>query len=401
MTSPAYRFSQNVFAGMASLALSTAASGCGLLLPETRSPSQQDHSDISAPPHDDPQAHDLFKRLSQRSHLGKSLLLRNIDTGCALSNFQKPGPNAVQMGEHDGKLQPCEIYRYILEHHEVYRDLAEELAMGPIPWEIDKKTQERVRDISNAIEVDLYLLGWNDNESRFQRVKATALFWFTLSPSQFNDANSNKELSAWKEVLQMAQPSESEIKTPLFERELFHQGGLNMAAFKSDPTGPELTAMQALKTGRGECTEASYILFAVLRAAGMSPFFVSTTRKALEGAYGSRAPFYLRASGFDQVIAHTLIGLPSSAQTPPLFFDPINRLLFPRLDNYYPHDLHQALAVYLNNKGVLNTLEDHLNARTVGKSYLEQSIRLEPAFPNTRANYNQLLFQEEVPELLR
>ncbi|MDO8461992.1 MAG: hypothetical protein Q7S98_03930, partial [Deltaproteobacteria bacterium] len=60
-----------------------------------------------------------------------------IDKGYHEIDYSQPGPNMTIKGSQDGEIDPREVYEYLMDHADQYRDLVNGLGGKPLPWELD------------------------------------------------------------------------------------------------------------------------------------------------------------------------------------------------------------------------------------------------------------------------
>lgn len=374
--------------------------GCGVLFTQRRENSSEDLSSPSPPLAADTEAHKIYSQLKNSGVADDQL-----DRGCRVNDFDRPGPNGVVVGEGDGKIQPCEAYAYTVENYQKYRNLVEGLAGGPIPWEIndldpatdfDQHLRDKVDDAIFRIGQELVYSGEQKESPSYRRQLALGLFHFILFPK---DPDAVKSNLTFLEDFKTRTEELLENHLPDFRRSLFREGGLGLAWFQADETH-ELTALEALKQNQGECSERSFITYGILQRAGLEPFFVYSNIKGMKSFLENRninVPFNYNLPVMNGLVGHVLVGIPLSEGY--LYLDPSMEIASDSpYDSYYHVGLHQALAMYLNNKAMEIKVRGWMGARSQAMGVLQGGLNLDPTLPGLQENYNQMAFEEGLRE---
>jgi hypothetical protein len=321
-----------------------------------------------------------------------------MDRGCQVVDFDRPGPNANRVGKKDGEIWPCETYSHAIENYETYRDIVEGIAQGPVPWTLndrdaattfDKDLRDRIHQVRDLVRDRLAM---ETNTSAYQEKLALALFFLTLFPKDQATIQDNRDyLSTFSAELQAEGMG-------FFREYLFKSGGLGVLTWDTE-FAAERSALEAYAINRGKCTERSKLLFAVLREAGCDPFFVRTDYLQMKRQIVGRAdvPVYLEIPFFSRWKgSHVYIGvrLPGAR---PRYLDPMFGFTRPNYLQYYPLDLTHALALDLSNRGVY---QYEAGANMKARSLIRQSFRLSPQDPLVGQNYDMILLEEGLKTFL-
>ena len=326
--------------------------GCSSTPKEPEAPEQL--PDLTPP--EDPIPEEVHQSL--KSEYGVSD--NEINVGCHVIDYRKPG-TSEKIVNYGGEILPCEISEYVLDRYDKYPDLARKLIGGPIPWSLDdgdpntsfdEDIRKRVKAAFNRLDPQLRLSGQSPNSPAYQEKLAVALFYFVDFPSNPEDAAKRQ-----KSLLERTKELEN-IGLSDFQEYLFKYGGLETSAMTQD-SEIEASALEALSTQRGFCTEKSKILYAVYKMAGLSPFFVS--------AKGREFQRYLQSRGMELAFSndsHQYIGISWPEKT--RYFDLSFFNSDVRFPNPYRERLSQAQSWFQSNRGTelvdLGRTEDGIRA---------------------------------------
>ncbi len=313
----------------------------------------------------DPLAKESYERL-------KKLGIKDsvLNQGCpTIKYFEDGKTQRIIENPGDKILFPCEVYEFALDHYETYPELAESIAGRPIPWTLDDRDpatgfDEAIRaKVKKAIEVLDQLLkegGFQPGSEEYQVGMLTGLFYFSSFPNQtlFNISKqkaqeakkepdkSEEELDKLDKILQGQAEIDQGLKTmdqrmekfKILELKNYHEkeGGLYLLGVGYPG---ELTAIQALREGKGDCTEVSKILFAVLKSAGFSPAFVLVNTTKSDST--SLRRLSVEQPGYSHVCLQVKIGNRTFLLDPGLYqMDPPHHVFTPlTLREYFASDL--------------------------------------------------------------
>ncbi len=290
--------------------------------------------------------------------------------------------DAALDADGDSKVTAHEVFEYCLKNYNKYQKIiSADLPVAP-GWVLDDfnpktsfdtKIRAQVQKVINIIDHQLTGNGVVKNSPEYHSKMAVALFYWLNAPTDFEEFGSTFS----ERVVEL-----DEIGLSGFHIYLNLNGGLGVLSFKGD-SPREASAIQALESKTGFCTEKSSILYSVFTMAGLSPFFAqlfwSDSKKALKASHDVTS-----ASGIAQ--NHVLIGLDVGEKV--RFFDPV----FNRSDRPIGHhlklDLVQYYAATMSNLVAECTERgDYKNAIKYG----EIAVQLDPTAPTTIMNYAMAL----------
>lgn len=333
----------------------------------------------------DSEAFAVFEQLQQ-----EGIKKREFDRGYSQIDYSQPGPNQTLIGQGDGVIDEVEVYQTALDLYEAepenarYRRIVEGFAGDPIPWELNdynSKTNfdEIVRaKVNKAIsELDRLLVskGFTKGTDDYNKRMAIGLFHFVDFPDDHAQARIYRV-----DFLDLLLNDLGEFKDKLVNE----IGGLGVSQMIDDAP-IEATALEALQTKKGWCTERSKILYAVFRMAGLKPFFVASNFEDLEGILstkGVEAPPSMKDSG------HIYIGIALEAS--PMYFDLTHIVSQNQTHNLYHQRLIHYLAVDKSNFATdLDRVTNHQS--TDAEKILRTAYCLDPGNPLTSFNLTALL----------
>jgi len=315
--------------------------GCGESL--SREPDNPKEPLPKLIPHADPRFEEVREVLQNAYQITEN----ELNVGCHLIDYSQPGTQEKILS-YGGEILPCEVSEYVLDRYEKYPDLARKLVGGPIPWSLDdgdpstdfdEKIQSKVKAAFNRLDPLLRQSGLLSNSAAYQERLAVALFYFVDFPEDPEIAKQKADFY-WERTQEL-----TSLGLKDFQDYLFKQGGLGTSLITED-ADLEATALEALRSRRGYCTEKSRILYAVYRMAGLDPFFVMGKGRDLERYFRKRG----MTVGASLDSGHQYLGLswPQKAR----YFDPTILNSDAQYPNPYRERLTHALSWYFNNRGV-------------------------------------------------
>ncbi|HPQ80967.1 MAG TPA: tetratricopeptide repeat protein [bacterium] len=172
-----------------------------------------------------------------------------------------------------------------LEKPELTRDFFVELTGREIPWvldDFDPKTaddaaiRKRADDFTALAKKRLEKQGFAPGSHEFNRRLGISLYLFAQAPKSPELVKAEKKnpdimsyINLWFGINGM-QALMQDIKK---------NGGLGLSMFSSEDAETEATALETLRGGKGICTERSKVIYAVLKRAGLKPYFIHITGK--------------------------------------------------------------------------------------------------------------------------
>ncbi|MBI1910089.1 MAG: tetratricopeptide repeat protein [Deltaproteobacteria bacterium] len=267
-----------------------------------------------------------------------------IDQGYHEIDYSQPGPNMTIKGAQDGEIDPREVYEYLLDHADQYRDLVNGLGGKPLAWELDDldpktnfdaEIRAKVQGAIDSLDKILRQQGLTPGTDPYKEKMAVGLFYFALLHRD------KKLISAdlGPFLLQTAELADTGLDQ--FQFYLTSTGGLGLTDFTGDAP-VEATALEALVGGVGYCTEKINILFAAFRQAGLDPFFVYTTGETVAQS-GAQIPETQSQND------HIYLGLTIGQER--RFFDPTLLTSKASYPNNYPLRPIHYLAMLKMNRG--------------------------------------------------
>jgi tetratricopeptide (TPR) repeat protein len=179
-----------------------------------------------------------------------------LDAGYPKTDYVKQTRTTV--GRGDG-VEERELLDYLLKRDQ-YQMEVRRAAHYEIPWQLDDMTERRVDWAGDRFKALLAARGWQAGTDDFKERLGLALYVFTESDKEVSD-----QLEGELKNAGLAGVSDYIVKN----------GGLGTVKLVDKKCSLESTARQALERGCGECTEKSYILYAVFRRAGLQANIVS------------------------------------------------------------------------------------------------------------------------------
>lgn len=246
------------------------------------------------------------------------------------------------VGESNGYDEAPEVLDFVLNNYEDYQHLIAGALNRPLSWSLDDldpmtdfdaKIRKRVQDSIQKLEG--ILGGMEISAEEYESRLAVGLYYLTATPKREWIA---ENLSLFEERSKEL----TQIGLSEFKEYLKNNGGMRVDGADSN----EFTALEALKKGKGECTEKSKILYAVWRMAGLDPYFVgvdkngikvndSETKKALDRYYEGEN--------------HVLVGLYVNGRF--RLFDPTLNNSDADHDKFYPMSPRKFLCHDYSNRG--------------------------------------------------
>lgn len=217
--------------------------------------------------------------------LKQGVLGKEIDQGHSVINYggihcQDKQAKSCIKGAGDHIIDAQEVCAYVLNNYERFQKLIATTMRGHVPWVLDDfdpktnfDTNVRKRVYATIAEVRRLL-----KEKRvpkgtieYQNKLATAIYCFGVTPD------------VEKLHLEVVAILTNELKKAgLLEFKKYLDNNRGLAPHRFDLAGLTVyDALNALERRSGRCTERSEILFAILKMAGFSPFFVSVDPRNL------------------------------------------------------------------------------------------------------------------------
>ena len=183
-----------------------------------------------------------------------------------------------RVGAGDHKLECEEIAETTVNNYERYHEFLRTLTGRPIGWTFDDFDPETVFDeeirnrLKTVIEItkeDLDDFDLDEESDEYKGRLATAVFKYLVAPK--------------KEVMDYLKKAEPNLLDGLYGRPLtyngqfglrdyiYENGGLDIGSLEG--RSKEYTALKAIQTGIGECTETAMIFYAAFKMAGLKPDF--------------------------------------------------------------------------------------------------------------------------------
>ena len=306
-----------------------------------------------------PADNDLAYKLYQ-GLLAQEVSLAEMDVGEGAINYTgKTCPDGVStclIGAHDGVVTSSEVFEYALNDYEKYRGIIEGTLQSPIPWVLndlnsatsfDAEIRIRVQSAIDQLKEILKDQGIDEGTEEYKERMAVGIYYLAVLPDAktiriFLSSSEYATLpTSVKKMLEMKELTDLGLEK--FKDYLKINGGFYLIKGNSE----EYTALEAIQKSRGECTENSKILFALLRMGGLDPQFVLVKRKGLLTSGDPEIEAYLKdlPAGMD----HFCIGFELRGRF---------RLLDPSIfdsnadyTEYFPLSLRQYLNFDYSNRG--------------------------------------------------
>ena len=276
--------------------------------------------------------------------------LADIDIGTSVINYSgihcadKDARTCIQ-GRGDGKVDAEEVYEYVFNNYEKYQELIKGVMGRPVPWTLDDmdpvttfdaQTRQKVQAVIDELKRVLEGDGLKEGTDEYTKRMATGLFWFVIAPPHW--------MFLYGETfLERVQDKIDRDSLGKFREYIKKTGGFFL---NGDRSLPEYSALEALRGGRGKCTEKSKILFAVFKMAGFEPIFVY--EKILEEK--SEDPIWKDAVlEAPKGTNHACVGLNSGGRQ--RIFDPSLTNSYAEYRHYYPLSPRQFLSYEFFNNG--------------------------------------------------
>lgn len=287
-------------------------------------------------------------------------------------------------------LSCAEIIDAALEAPERYHEYLQVIAGGrPVPWLLDDfddatsfdlHVREKVDAAIQFVKKELTRQGMSPHDFEYQRRLAVALYifcqWsssphvrFSIPFATFRRMDPFDNMEQWGFLP--------------FEQYLETHGGLGLRDFPADAP-IEATALEALEQRRGICTERSKDIYAVLRRAGLTPFFIYMTAEHFKQAWGARTGETVPVATEDYLQGHIATGLSIGGKV--LYFEP-NEVSYgvdfsPFLERLSPREMYQLDLSNLIGSYSGNSQFDH------SEQFINGALALGPS-PRTASIYNQ------------
>jgi len=226
----------------------------------------------------------------------------SLDVGCNKIFYSKTGdPTQRPWGKEDKKIQACEVYEHILDRwdlNEDYNALAEGLTEKPIPWSLDylgpktkedAKIQKKAKAAIAFLDETLHKQKIEPASETYHERRILGLLYLVAYPGENNMKGLSENIAEMQReknpnVLEKNELAESIMARGYYEKLAIRaaQGGLHEYMDYLEREGSfflrhrgreERTALEAIKTQTGECTENSKVLYALLNKAGYNPHF--------------------------------------------------------------------------------------------------------------------------------
>ena len=272
----------------------------------------------------------------------------DLDAGFRITNYsgeacQTASDTTCLIGQHDGTVAAEEVMEYVFDRYETYQSLIETTTRHKLPWVLNVTTkqtsetdvQKRLQTAVTQVKRILEQQGLKEGTPPYREGLALSLYFLVTVP--------NKEwISEYEQdFLERTKELQNETYRPISDW-LKETGGL-----RTDETdNAEYTALEALEKKQGECTEMSYILFALFKMAGFSPVLYSGDRAGMISVETDpeRIDFLKRVpAGY----GHMLVGLAFDDKV--RFFDPAFIKSAATYVGFFPLTPRQGFAAYLSN----------------------------------------------------
>lgn len=334
---------------------------------------------------------------------------KQLDLGCMMIDYDRPGPNGRRVGAGDGKVWPCEVYERALNNYETFYPIARGIAEGPLPGELtdhdpstdfDEKVRRNIHAAVTDLKSDPRLKIAEHNPYIYQERLAVGLFYFTLFPA-YPELIGPKNRKALEEFTQELE----ELGLGAFRESLFQYGGLGLLDFTGEEkNGNEKSALEALRTRDGECTERSKILYGVFKQAGLEPFFVATNfryMKPILKQHNVPLSIYDRLPIMGNLRGHVYIGLALPDSKVIRYFDPTLGLSNVTYANYYHLGMMQFLGLEYNNRAQNVFNQERFGSRKAAQRLITQALRFDPDQPTIQYNHEVIFFPDAIDEVFR
>jgi tetratricopeptide (TPR) repeat protein len=301
-----------------------------------------------------PLAHRLYQGL-----LSSGVSPASIDSGYQIINYNNTycpgrGPSCL-LGAGDNLIKPEEVFEYALNNYTRHRALIEDTLGDPIPWELDDlnpatsfdaEIRNKIMDAVNTLKGILAENGYVEDTEEYKNSLAVGAFWVAAFPKA--------ESMSGKINLQYLRTRLEEYGIGQFVDYLSVHRGLGLEL--DDTT--DYTALEALRVGKGDCSESAEILFSVFRMAGLNPKYVMVRLKVsdadnLEGGEDFRNDERI---GIMELVAknpyfnHVCVALEFGGNL--RLFDPMHFQMNARYSEYFPITSRQHWSQYYTNEGM-------------------------------------------------
>lgn len=213
--------------------------------------------------------------------------LRIFDRGYQIVNYgysypqgglhcpDRKAPFCLKGGDN-GRIEPEEVWDSAL-HEEKYRAPLQKILGRRLSWLLEDDDPkdgfdvEQLQLAGNAIKFIETLLqkqGLKPGSPEFQEKLAVALCILVAVPERKKMEEHRAEIDGFLKALDAMHLAE-------WKSYLWEHGGLGLSEDKKEDELLELSALEARKLKKGQCTELSKILYAVLKLAKLRPAFVS------------------------------------------------------------------------------------------------------------------------------
>ncbi len=269
---------------------------------------------------------------------------QTIDQGYRIANYSRihcpdKSQTSCSVGVRDGKVEPEEVFEYCLDQESTCRPHIEAELKRALPWGLDdSKVQKKVQENIDFLQQLLEKKGIKKDSVEFQTRMAVGLCALvSIFDQKTVNANLRLFIPLYKQLI--------ELDLLEYREYIFKNGGLGLV----DRDSEERSALDALKTSKGKCTEISTILYSVLKMAGLKPFFVlvnpSKSKEVILQEYSQTDPFSF----------HVSVGLKIDKKVQILDAAIMNANA--AHEEYYPMTNRQFLALHYVNLGLLDSLK--------------------------------------------
>lgn len=321
----------------------------------------------------------------------------DLDIGCKIRDYNTVDPTDLLPAgkrpfEGDSKIEPCEVFDYVLPRYKEYPEIASEIAGGVIPWALTDPevpqafTQEISGRIDNAIVVlrnhpEIKKLDPKTDE--YRDLLGTGLYYFTAFPDTAAAIDAERE--RWERFTSPL----TGTKLESFRTWLFANGGLGTWTFESDRSD-ERSAIKTLYARKGWCTELSKVLYAVFSRARLEADFIGYRSRDVDAGLikhnvpipSSSATSHVNV-GLRLAKRHHVFDL--SLQVSPLAAPGFS----PDFDGGYVRNLRQFLVASHSNLAITLTAQEKFDAAL---SIYRSALELSPYDPKVVANMASTLW---------
>lgn len=306
----------------------------------------------------------------------------DFDAGSVVTNesgteCKNTSDAACRIGQKDGAVTAEEVMEYAFDRYEQYQSIIEGAATRKLPWvltdvtepKIGAEVRARIEQYIAKVKAILSNQDLKEGTPLYQEKLALSLYFLVLTPDK-DWIKNNKERFDFR-TKELKEAGCSQVLELLVK-----DGGLRTDN-SAENAGPEYTALEALQKGKGECTEMSYILYALFKMAGFSPIlYVGYRAGMLANKSDPEESAFLKTLPIGY--GHMCVGLKIDDKI--RLFDPAFIDSNANYTGFYPLTPRQAFAQYLSNDAHywLNN-QDRSSAKKIYKQALLVDSRTIPA----------------------